>query len=63
MPFLTYLGWDIALTPDGPVAIEINRSPAVDIIEKTSHGLREAFGIDDPDYYWKNLGKRADYIK
>ena len=58
LPFFTYLGWDIALTSDGPVAIETNRSPAVDIIEKTSYGLREAFGIDDPDYYWKNPGKR-----
>ena len=23
-------------------------------------GLREAFGIDDPDYYWKNPGKGSD---
>jgi hypothetical protein len=63
MPFLTYLGWDIALTPDGPVAIEINRTPAVNIMETLSGGLREAFGIDDPDYYWKNLGKRAEHLK
>lgn len=63
IPFLTYLGWDIALTPDGPVAIEINRTPAIDIIEMLSGGKRVAFGIDDPDYYWKNLGKRADHFK
>jgi len=63
MPFLTYLGWDIALTPDGPVAIEINRTPFLDVLETLSGGLREAFGIDDPDYYWKNLGKRADHLK
>jgi hypothetical protein len=63
MPFLTYLGWDIALTPDGPVAIEINRTPILDVMETLSGGLREAFGIDDPDYYWKNLGKRAEHLK
>jgi len=63
MPFLTYLGWDIALTPEGPVAIEINRTPAIDIMEMLSGGLREAFGIDDPDYYWKNQGKRAEHLK
>ena len=58
LPFITYLGWDIALTQDGPVAIEINRSPGLDVMEKTSHGLREAFSINDPDYYWKNKGNR-----
>jgi len=63
MPFLTYLGWDIALTPDGPVAIEINRTPVLDIMEMVSGGLREAFRIDNPEYYWKNLGKRADHLK
>ena len=63
MPFLTFLGWDIALTPDGPVAIEINRTPAVDIMEMVSGGLREAFRIENPDYYWKNLGKRAEHLK
>jgi hypothetical protein len=64
MPYLTYLGWDIALTPEGPVAIEINRTPAIDIIEMVSgRGLREEFRIDNPDYYWKNLGKRADHFK
>lgn len=62
LPFFTYLGWDIALTSDGPVAIEINRSPAADIMEKTSHGLREEFGIENPDYYWKNLGKRSEHF-
>ena len=58
LPFFTYVGWDIALTRDGPVTIEINKSPAIDIMEDTSWGLREAFGIDDPDYYWKNPGNR-----
>jgi predicted nucleic acid-binding Zn finger protein len=59
LPYFTYLAWDIALTPCGPLAIEINSAPAVDIMEMTSSGLREAFGIEDPDYYWKNPGKRV----
>ena len=63
LPFFTYIGWDIALTADGPVALEINRDPAIDITEMTSHGLREAFDIKDPDYYWKNPGKRAWNLK
>ncbi len=58
-PFFTYLGWDIALTVEGPVAIEINSVPAIDIMEMISGGLREAFGIKNPDYYWKNPGKRT----
>ena len=60
LPFFTYLGWDIALTMNGPVAIEINTSPAIDIMEMTSRGLREAFGMNDPDYFWKNSGKKAE---
>ena len=60
LPFFTHLGWDIGLTPAGPVAIEINTAPAIDIMEMISCGLREAFRIVDPDYYWKNPGKRAE---
>jgi hypothetical protein len=62
LPFFTYLGWDIALTSNGPIVIEINRAPAIDIMERTSFGLREVFGIDDPDFYWKNPGKRSEYF-
>jgi hypothetical protein len=58
MPFLTYLGWDIALTPEGPVVIEINRMPAIYNMEMTHKGLRDAFGIDNPDFYWKNSHKK-----
>jgi len=58
LPFFTHLGWDIALTVDGPVAVEINCNPAIDIVEMTNGGLREAFGIDNPDYYWKNPGNK-----
>jgi hypothetical protein len=58
MPFFTYLGWDITLTANGPLVIEVNANPAHDVMEMSYAGLREAFGIEDPDYYWKNPGKR-----
>jgi len=54
LPFLTYIGWDIALTPEGPVVIEINRMPDVAGIEGVVGGMRDAFHIDDPGFYWKN---------
>ena len=55
----TYLGWDIALTNDGPLAIETNLFFGLDGLQMLAGGLREQFNIDDPDYYWKNKGKRA----
>jgi len=33
-PFCTVVGWDIAITPDGPVVIEGNSSPDVDIMQR-----------------------------
>lgn len=32
------IGWDIALTPDGPVVIEGNKSPDLDIIQRVGSG-------------------------
>lgn len=58
LPFFTHLGWDIALTANGPLVIETNLSPGIGSLQISHDGLREKFGIDDPDYYWKNPGKR-----
>jgi hypothetical protein len=50
----TYLGWDIALTVDGPVVIEANLSFGLDHFQIRLGGLREAFHIESPDFYWNN---------
>jgi hypothetical protein len=58
LPLFVHLGWDIVLTLDGPIAIEPNVGPGIESLQIGCGGLREAFCIDDPDYYWKHLGKR-----
>jgi hypothetical protein len=58
LPFFTHLGWDIALTTKGPIAIEVNLGLGLEILQISHGGLRRVFGIDDPDFYWKNPGKR-----
>ena len=52
----TYLGWDIALSTDGPIAIETNTGFGLDHFQASLGGLREVFSIDNPDYYWRNRG-------
>jgi hypothetical protein len=58
LPFFAYLGWDITLTTEGPVAIEANQGVGIEALQIANGGLRAPFGIDYPDYYWKNVGKR-----
>jgi len=57
MPQFTYLGWDIALTKNGPVAIETNLGFGLDHYQVSIGGLREVFKIDDPGFYWGKTGK------
>lgn len=63
IPFFTHLAWDIALTPEGPIAIEINLGPGIGSLQISCGGLREVFGIDNPEYYWKNPGKRSEHFE
>ncbi len=58
LPFFGHLGWDIALTNNGPMAIETNLNPAIEVFQILDKGKREQFAITDPDYYWENPGKR-----
>jgi len=56
----TYLGWDIALSKNGPLAIEANPGFALDC-QILSGGWREIFQISDPQFYWRNRGKRGSF--
>ncbi len=54
MPQFPYLGWDIALTNDGPIAIETNQGFGIDGVQPLINGLRKVIKIDDPMFYWKS---------
>lgn len=41
LPNLTFIGWDIAITPTGPVVLEGNSSPGLTIIQRTYDGMSE----------------------
>jgi hypothetical protein len=53
LPEFTHLGWDIALTKKGPMAIETNLEFGLDLYQLALGGLREAFNITDPNKYLK----------
>lgn len=55
----SYLAWDIAITKTGPIVIEVNYGFSLDGFQIIFGGLREKLGINDPHYYWKNMGKRV----
>jgi len=59
LPQFTYLGWDIALAKDGPLAIETNLRFGLDHYQVALGGLRQVFQIDDPQFYWRNRGERG----
>jgi hypothetical protein len=54
----SYLAWDITITKKGPIVIEVNYGFSLDGLQIIFGGLREKLGIKDPQYYWKNKGKR-----
>lgn len=51
-PSLTFIGWDIALTKEGPVILEGNSSPGLTIIQRTQGGLKKFY--DKANDYIKN---------
>ena len=59
LPNLAYVAWDIALTEDGPLAIEANQNFGLDHYQVVMGGLKKVLQIEDPDYFWKNTGKRT----
>lgn len=55
IPYFSYLGWDIALTENGPVAIETNLGFGIDLYQIPLGGLRKMFGIGNPKKYWDEI--------
>lgn len=58
IPQMGYIGWDIALTTEGPIVIEANPGTGLDGLQIHSGGLRKMFDIQDPQFYWENRGYR-----
>ncbi len=50
---LEYIGWDIALTESGPLIVELNASPEMDIVQAPLGGLREDFNINPDKWFNK----------
>jgi len=47
-----YLGWDIALTENGPVIIEANNAPDISLLQDCYSGIKDVLNIDKPQSYW-----------
>ena len=57
LPQFTFLGQDIALSKHGPLAIEANVGFGIDP-QSVHGGLRDILQIENPQFYWRNRGKR-----
>jgi hypothetical protein len=57
-PFFRHVGWDIALTPEGPAAIEANLGYEIDLPQQLLGGLSDALGIGDPAPLWERHRRR-----
>ncbi len=53
---ISMVGWDVALTMEGPVIIEINEGPDIEIVQDLYGGIRDMMGISNPSKWW-NYGK------
>ena len=54
LPYFTYLGWDIALSINGPIAIETNLGFGIDHYQAAIGGVRKHFKIENPNL-WRNF--------
>lgn len=55
--YFPHLGWDIALTEEGPLVIEQNIDIGPDLPQMALGGLRKAYHIDDPQRYWHKTAR------
>lgn len=58
LPFFRHLGWDIALTETGPVAIETNMGWDVDLPQLLFGGVRDLLRIPPPEEVWRSYHRR-----
>jgi hypothetical protein len=58
LPFFRHLGWDIALTDAGPVAIETNMGWDVDLPQLLFGGVRDLLRIPAPEEVWRTYRDR-----
>ena len=50
---IRYLGWDVALTQNGPLIIEINNGPGIELVQDFYNGIRDDLHIV-PEKWWYN---------
>lgn len=53
LPEYGHIAWDIAATPDGPVALEANLGFGIDCYQCVLGGLSREFGIREPRRFWR----------
>jgi Sugar-transfer associated ATP-grasp len=51
---ISMVGWDVALTETGPVIIEINEGPDIEIVQDLYGGIKDMMGIDEPKKWWNH---------
>ena len=47
-----YLGWDVALTVNGPAIIEINAGAGLEFLQDCHGGVKDSYKIPYPKKYW-----------
>jgi hypothetical protein len=57
LPQVTYLGWDIALSRAGPLAVEVNSGFGMPR-QGIHGGWRQLLRIEDPQVYWRRQRRR-----
>lgn len=51
---IKYLGWDIACSENGPLIIEINNGPGINIVQDYYGGIRDVLKINPKDWWYNS---------